>query len=161
MPITIYNPDTHISDMIEAINNALGMMGQRTGFGVGYWSFTQHTGLKTATEVVASNSTLMRTIRRHEHSIENAIRALVQGAYSAECALNGRGAQDLAEVTVMWDDSVISDDKEARDLMKDDIARGLCPKWCYLEKYYGMSEKEARQFTAELGNTSLPLEIGE
>lgn len=163
MPITIYNPDTHISDMVEAINNALGMMGQRTGFGVGYWSFSQNTGLKTATEVVAANSALMRTIRRHEHAIENSIRDLVQGAYSAECALTGRTiSEGEVDVTVVWDDSVINDDKQDRDTMKDDIARGLCPKWKYLVKYYGLSEDDARTFTGEaIDIGALALEIGE
>ncbi len=39
-PMTVYNPDTHIDDMVTAFNNALAVLGFRTGFGAGYWSFT-------------------------------------------------------------------------------------------------------------------------
>lgn len=160
-PITVYNPDTHINEMVAAINNAFGLLGQRAGFGAGYWSFTLAQGLKTATEVVSANSMLMRTIRRHEHAIENSIRDLIQGAYSAECALNGYPVQDMIPVDVLWDDSIISDDKADRDLMKDDIQVGLCPKWRYLVKYQGMSEEDARKFTGEMEDKALPQELGE
>lgn len=160
-PVTIYNPDTHVADMVDALNNALGLLGQRTGFGVGYWSFNLNSGLKTATEVVAANSVLMRTIRRHEHSIENSLRRLIQGAYSAECALHGHMLAELPGVTVIWDDSVISDDKADRDQMKDDISRGLCPKWRYLTTYYSMSEEDARAFTGELSDVSITPMVGE
>ena len=161
VPVTVYNPDTHIDDMVTAINNALGILGQRTGFGAGYWSFTLGQGLKTATEVVSANSQLMRTIRRHEHAIENSVRDLVQGAYSAECSLNGHLITEPIPVDILWDDSVITDDKADRDMMKDDIARGLCPKWKYLTKYQGMSEEEAKTYTGETSGVALDVEIGE
>lgn len=160
-PMTVYNPDTHIDDMVTAFNNALAVLGFRTGFGAGYWSFTLGQGLKTATEVVSTNATLIRTIRKHEHSIENSVRDLVQGAFAAECAMNGCRVDEPVPVDILWDDSVISDDKADRDMMKDDIARGLCPKWKYLVKYQGMSEEDAKAFTDEVSNVSLDAELGE
>ena len=36
-----------------------------------------------------------------------------------------------------------------RETMKDDVARGLCPRWVYVAKYYGMSDEETRAFTGE------------
>lgn len=160
-PMTVYNPDTHIDDMVTAFNNALAVLGFRTGFGAGYWSFTLGQGLKTATEVVSTNATLIRTIRKHEHSIENSVRDLVQGAFSAEYAMNGYKVDEPVPVDILWDDSVISDDKADRDMMKDDIARGLCPKWKYLVKYQGMSEEDAKAFTSETGGVSLDADLGE
>lgn len=159
--MTVYNPDTHIDDMVTAFNNALAVLGFRTGFGAGYWSFTLGQGLKTATEVVSTNATLIRTIRKHEHSIENSVRDLAQGAFAAECAMNGYKVDEPVPVDILWDDSVISDDKADRDMMKDDISRGLCPKWKYLVKYQGMSEEDARAFTGETGGVSLDAELGE
>lgn len=160
-PMTVYNPDTHIDDMVTAFNNALAVLGFRTGFGAGYWSFTLGQGLKTATEVVSTNATLIRTIRKHEHSIENSVRDLVQGAFVAECAMNGYKVDEPVPVDILWDDSVISDDKADRDMMKDDIARGLCPKWKYLVKYQGMSEEDAKAFTGETGGVALDEDLGE
>lgn len=159
--MTVYNPDTHIDDMVTAFNNALAVLGFRTGFGAGYWSFTLGQGLKTATEVVSTNATLIRTIRKHEHSIENSVRDLIQGAFTAECAMNGYKVDEPVPVDILWDDSVISDDKADRDMMKDDIARGLCPKWKYLVKYQGMSEEDAKAFTSETGGVALDADLGE
>lgn len=160
-PMTVYNPDTHIDDMVTAFNNALAVLGFRTGFGAGYWSFTLGQGLKTATEVVSTNATLIRTIRKHEHSIENSVRDLVQGAFAAECAMNSYKVDEPVPVDILWDDSVISDDKADRDMMKDDIARGLCPKWKYLVKYQGMSEEDAKAFTSETVGVALDADLGE
>ena len=148
-PVSVYNPDTHVTDMVEALNCALSTLGLKCGFGQQYWSFDLASGLKTATEVVSANSTLMRTIRRNEKLLGAAIDDVARAAYSCELALSGGAGGDVPHVRVDWDDSVMTDDKADRDMMKDDISRGLCPRWRYLSRYYGMSEGEARAFTGE------------
>ena len=144
MPVSVYNPDTHVADMVDALNCALSTLGLKCGFGQQYWSFDLASGLKTATEVVSANSTLMRTIRRNEKLIGGAIDDVFRAAYACET-----GAADVPHVRIDWDDSVMTDDKADRDMMKDDISRGLCPRWKYLVAYYGMDEAEARAFTGE------------
>lgn len=148
-PVSVYNPDTHVADMVEALNCALSTLGLKCGFGQQYWSFDLASGLKTATEVVSANSTLMRTIRRNEELIEAAIDDVARAAYSCEEAASGSAPSEVPHVRVDWDDSVMTDDKADRDMMKDDISRGLCPRWAYLVAYYGMSEEDARAFTGE------------
>ena len=75
--------------------------------------------------------------------------------------MNGYRVDEPVPVDILWDDSVISDDKADRDMMKDDIARGLCPKWKYLVKYQGMSEEDAKAFTSETGSVALDADLGE
>ncbi|WP_291289289.1 phage portal protein [Enorma sp.] len=149
MPVTVYNPSTHVSDMVDALNCALSTLGLKCGFGQQYWSFDLASGLKTATEVVSANSVLMRTIRRNEKLIGGAIDDVARAAYSCESALSGAAPADVPHVRIDWDDSVMTDDKADRDMMKDDISRGLCPRWMYLVAYYGMDEAKARAFTGE------------
>lgn len=146
-PVTIYNPDTHIDDMISALNCALATLGIKAGFGQQYWSFDLASGLKTATEVVASNATLMRSVRRHENAIEKAACSVVRAAYSCQMALSGTALEEVPSPHITWDDSVVSDSETERNQMKDDIARGLCPAWMYPVKYWGMDETEARALT--------------
>ena len=150
MPVSVYNPDTHVADMVEALNCALSTLGLRCGFGQQYWSFDLASGLKTATEVVSANSTLMRTIRRNEKLIGGAVDDVARAAYATEEAVSGSPVAEVPHVSIDWDDSVMTDDKADRDMMKDDIARGLAPRWQYLARYYGMSEDEARAFTGEV-----------
>lgn len=149
VPVTVYNPDTHIDDMVSALNCALATLGIKAGFGQQYWSFDLASGLKTATEVVASNATLMRSVRRHENAIEGAMAAVVSAAYATEEALSGRPLADVPRPGVTWDDSVVTDSETERAQMKDDIARGLCPAWMYPVRYWGMDEAEARAFTGD------------
>ena len=145
VPVTIFTPDLQAEDMERAINNALSIFSSKCGLGPNYWSFTRGGVNKTAREVVSDNSQLFRNVRRHEKAVEEAIARLVSGAYSAEVALRTGSMPADAPVAVTWDDSVVEDTEAERALMKDDIARGLCPAWLYPMRYYGMDELEARR----------------
>ena len=152
MPVTVFNPDLRTAQTEQAINDALSLLSWRCGLGNGYFSFDRATGLKTATEVVASNSQLARNIRRHQRAFGKAMCGVVRGAYAMElAAAEGRHVADadVPQVDVAWDDSVIVDEETERAAMKDDIARGLCPAWVYPVRYYGMGEADARALTGE------------
>ncbi len=146
-PINVYNPETHIVDMTQALNSALSIMSVKCGFGQGYFSFDFKQGLKTATEVVANNSQLYRNIRRHEKRLGISIKEIIQAAYLIEASFSGVefNEDELPQVTITWDDSVMIDTEAERTNMKDDIARGLCPAWYYPAKYYGLSEADAKE----------------
>lgn len=154
-PVSVYNPDTHVDDMVASLDCALSTLGLKAGFGQNYFSFDRASGLKTATEVVSDSASLMRNVRRHENAIEAALVSVVRAAYATEEALNGRVLADVPYPEVTWDDSVVTDTEAERATMKDDIARGLCPAWLYPAKYYGMDEAEARAFTGD-GAPGLP-----
>ena len=79
----------------------------------------------------------------HPHAMQDTVR--LAHARSDGIAVPG--------LEVEWDDSVIEDTQAARTQMKDDIARGLCPRWRYLARFYGMTEEEARAFTGEAEGT--------
>ena len=152
MPVTVFNPDLRTGATEQAINDALSLLSWRCGLGNGYFSFDRATGLKTATEVVASNSQLARNIRRHQRAFGKAMCGVVRAAYAMELAAGTGGHvadADVPQVDVAWDDSVIVDEETERAAMKDDIARGLCPAWVYPVRYYGMGEAEARALTGE------------
>lgn len=148
-PVSVYNPDTHVGDMVASLDCALSTLGLKAGFGQDYFSFDRASGLKTATEVVSDNAALMRNVRRHENAIEAALTSVVRAAYATEEALNGRPLAEVPHPSVTWDDSVVTDTEAERATMKDDIARGLCPAWLYPARYYGMDEAEARAFTGD------------
>lgn len=154
-PITVYDPGTRADESETAMNAALSMLSVKCGFGPNYFSFTRQGGLKTAREVVSDNSVLYRNLRKHEGKVGEALRRVLAGAYAAEVGVRTGEAPSEARVEVTWDDSVVEDADAERETMKDDVARGLCPKWRYVSKYYNMSEEEAREFTGEAGGASL------
>lgn len=143
-PVTVYNPDMQMAERESALNAALSLFSAKCGFGPNYFSYSRQAGLRTATEVVSDNSALYRNVKRHEAGVGESISRLLAGLWSAECALNGRGEPPDPRVEVQWDDSVVEDTAAERALMKDDIARGLCPAHLYPMRYYGLSEEDAR-----------------
>lgn len=149
IPVTVYNPELRVDESEQSIDDALSLMSLKCKLGPNYFSFTRSQGLRTATEVVSDNSVLLRAVRANENEAGAAIAQAMRGTYASWCFVSGHPLSDVPELEVAWDDSVIEDTATARQQMKDDISRGLCPRWMYLQRFYGMSEDEARAFTGE------------
>lgn len=72
-------PALRTSSQSEAFRIALQMLGDLTGFGIGYFDFDESHGyVRTATEVSSDNSALMRNIRRHENALQDPIVAIAR-----------------------------------------------------------------------------------
>lgn len=153
-PVTVFNPDLRAGDIARDIDLALSLLSLKCGFGQAYFSFDGHQGIRTATEVSADNSQLFRNVRRHENRLGAAIERAVRGAWAMErAARTGLVVRDgdVPPVEVRWDDSIVTDTASERAMMKDDIARGLCPPWLYPMRYYGLSKTEAKALTSGAG----------
>ena len=69
-----FAPALRTPSQSEAFRIALQMLGDLTGFGIGYFDFDESRGyVRTATEVSSDNSALMRNIRRHENALRSPI----------------------------------------------------------------------------------------
>ena len=137
------------SSIHEVYSDACAALGDECGFGSQYFRPDKAGGLKTATEVSADNSALMRNIRNHENALGKELGRLLTSL--CECARIHCGAQ-IAEdsaVTVVWDDSIITDTQAEKAQMLAEIAAGVVPKWMYLVRFYGKSEDEARRLMPE------------
>lgn len=159
LPVTVFAPDMQAGEMELAMNNALSVFSAKCGLGPNYWSFTRQGVNKTAREVVSDNAQLMRNCRRHERAVGAQVRRLVAGTWCAEVALRTGAMPEPPEVEVTWDDSVVEDTEAERAMMKDDIARGLCPAWLYPMRFYGMGEAEARALVAQAAVPAFPEEL--
>ena len=74
-----FAPALRTSSQSEAFRIALQMLGDLTGFGIGYFDFDESHGyVRTATEVSSDNSALMRNIRRHENALQGPIVAIAR-----------------------------------------------------------------------------------
>ena len=72
---------------------ALQTLGDLCGFGINYFDLENVGYVKTATEVSADNSALMRNIRRHERALEGAIVGICRALLAAEKAPQRRAAR--------------------------------------------------------------------
>lgn len=140
-----FAPAMRTSSIFEAYSAACSALGDECGFGSQYFKPDKAGGLKTATEVSADNSALMRNIRNHENALGRELGRLLGSL--VECARIHCGAdvEEGAEpVEVVWDDSIITDTQAEKQQMLAEIAAGVVPKWMYLARFYGKSEEEAQ-----------------
>ncbi len=145
-----FAPSMRTQSIHEVYADACAALGDECGFGSQYFRPDKSGGLKTATEVSADNSALMRNIRNHENALGKELGRLLTSL--VECARVHCGApvEEGAEpVTVAWDDSIITDTQAEKTQMLAEIAAGVVPRWAYLARFYGMSEEEARAAAPE------------
>lgn len=107
---TIYefSPVLRTEDQARAFRVALQTLGDLCGFGINYFDLENVGYVKTATEVSADNSALMRNIRRHEHALEGAIAGICRALLAAERRL-GVELPDEGLMHATFDDGIITD----------------------------------------------------
>lgn len=140
-----FAPQMRVSSIYEVYSAACSALGDECGFGSQYFKPDKSGGLKTATEVSADNSALMRNIKNHENALGKELSKLLTGL--CECARLHCGAaieEAMAPVQIKWDDSIITDTSAEKQQMMAEIAAGVVPKWMYLVSFYGMSEEQAK-----------------
>ena len=150
-----FAPALRTSSQSEAFRIALQMLGDLTGFGIGYFDFDESRGyVRTATEVSSDNSALMRNIRRHENSLQGPIVAI---ARAVMCVSRGFGEDipDEGAMRVMFDDSIIQDvaAEKAQDMAEVGVTMNA---WEYRAKWYGEDEKTAKARARGLAKDKAP-----
>ena len=126
-------PTLRTEAQARAFRVALQTLGDLCGFGIDYFDFDKAGCMKTATEVSADNSALMRNIRRHEHALEGAIAGVCRALLAVERAL-GVSLPDEGQVRVAFDDSIITDTTAEKWQDMDEVAAGLMQGWEYRAK---------------------------
>lgn len=138
-----FAPAMRTESQKEAYRLALQTMGDLCGFGLGYFDVDDSGGVKTATEVSADNSQLMRNIRKHENALARSIKQITRAVLF--CAREHLGAPlgDPGLITVNFDDSIISDTaaQKAQDLAEVGVTMNA---WEYRRKWYGEDEETAK-----------------
>lgn len=138
-----FAPALRTEAQVEAFRVALQMLGDLCGFGISYFDFDNVGYVKTATEVSADNSALMRNIRRHEHVLAGAVAGISRAVLAAARKL-GADLPDEGEVRVGFDDSIITDTSAEKRLDMDEVAAGLMDAQEYRRKWHGAGGSASR-----------------
>ena len=140
-----FAPSMRTGAIHEVYADACAALGDECGFGSQHFRPDKAGGLKTATEVSADNSALMRNIRNHENALGKELGRLLTAL--CECSRIHCGAtveEGFKPVEVVWDDSIITDTSAEKTQMMAEVAAGIVPKWMYLARFYGMTEEDAK-----------------
>jgi hypothetical protein len=150
-PIITSSSDTIRWDAyINAINVELDYLSSKCGLGENYFKF-DGSALATATQVISENSTLYRTIKKHEILLENVLRGITRTViYAANTFTNNPiGEVDDDEIKIKFDDSIIEDRESEMRRDREDMNSGVLSKVEYRMKWYAEDEDTAKKKVAD------------
>jgi A118 family predicted phage portal protein len=154
--------ELRVDEHIAAINAFLSILCLQTGFSAGTFTFDQHTGLKTATEVVSENSKTYKTIKTVQNQLRPAIEHLVRNIVDVAILYgmtdeDGNSIERLAapgyHVTITFDDGVTQDRQTNINEGVMLVGAGLLSKYTFLtdSKYgQGLTPEQAEEELARI-----------
>jgi hypothetical protein len=105
--------------------------------------------MATATQVVHTEAEKMQNKSLHEQYLEVEIIKLVKAICELSTVIGN--PIDASEVSIVWEDSVIVDTAEQKQLAMSEIDNGVLSKEEYRVKFYGETDEEAKEKIAEIG----------
>ncbi len=138
-----FAPPLRTEQQVRAYRSAWQTLGDSCGFGLNYFDVDDSGGIRTATEVASDNSTLMRNIKKYENSLENAIAAISKAVLQG-LRISGENLPPEGQVSVQWDDSIITDTAAEKAQDMAEVSAGLMAAWEYRMKWYGEDEATAK-----------------
>lgn len=162
--------ELRVEEHVAAINAFLSILCMQVGFSAGTFTFDQHTGLKTATEVVSENSKTFKTIRTIQNqltpALEHLVRNIIDVAILYETQWEGQSVESLAaggyHVQIVFDDGVTQDRQTNIQEGVMLVGAGMLSKYTFLtDKKYGQgltpeeAEAELARIREENGTGSV------
>ena len=126
------------------IQDQLNLLSSKCGFGETYYRFDGGS-ITTATQVISENSTMFRTIKKHEISLEQVLVELCRIILRLGNASMNAGLNEDIEISVDFDDSIIED--KATDFSRDMqlLQAGIMNDWEFRAKWMNESPDEAKK----------------
>ena len=122
------------------LQDMLNVLSSKCGFGENHYKFDRG-NISTATQVISENSSMFRTIKKHEIILEDVLIELCRIILRLGNTYMGAGLNEDVEISVDFDDSII-EDKQAefsRDMQL--LNAGIMNDWEFRMKW--MNEDEA------------------
>lgn len=125
------------------IQDQLNILSSKCGFGETYYRFDGGS-IATATQVISENSTLFRTIKKHEIILEQVLDELCRVILRLGNAAMGLGLDENVEISIDFDDSIIEDDTTnfSRDMQM--LSAGIMNDWEFRAKWMNEDEETAK-----------------
>lgn len=126
-----------------AVQDMLNMLSARCGFGENHYKFNNGS-VATATQIVSENSTLFRTIKKHEIVLEGMLKELARTILRMGNLYCGQHLNVDVECTIDFDDSII-ENKDV-DFQRDAamVSMGILNPWEFRMKWMNESEETAK-----------------
>ena len=161
LKITDNSVELRVEEHIAALNAFLSILCLQVGFSASTFSFDEHGGVKTATEVISENSKTYKTIKTVQNQLRPALEHLVRNIIDVSVLYGvqwqGQSVESLAKngyhVNVVFDDGVTQDRQTNINEGVMLVGAGLLSKYTFLiDKKYGqgLTEEEANAELARI-----------
>lgn len=138
--ITPIDMNLRTAEHNAGIQDMLNILSSKCGFGENHYRY-DNGGTATATQVISENSTMFRTIKKHEIILESVIIELARIILRLGNTYMNAGLNEDVEISVDFDDSIIEDKQSdfSRDMLM--LNAGILNHWEFRMKW--MNEDEA------------------
>ena len=142
--ITPIDMNLRTAEHNTGIQDQLNLLSSKCGFGENHYRFDQGS-VATATQVISENSTMFRTIKKHEIILEQVLIELCRIILRLGNTAMNAGLNEDVEISIDFDDSIIED--EATDFSRDMqlLNAGIMNDWEFRAKWMNESPEEAKK----------------
>lgn len=128
--------NTGIQDMLNALSS-------RCGFGENHYRFDGGS-VATATQIISENSTMFRTIKKHEIILESVLKELCRIILHVGNTMLHQSLNEDVEISIDFDDSIIED--KATDFSRDMqlLNAGIMNDWEFRMKWLNEDKETAK-----------------
>lgn len=141
--ITPIDMSLRTAEHSTGIQDQLNMLSSKCGFGEVHYRFDGGS-VATATQVISENSTMFRTIKKHEIILESVLVELCRIILRLGNTAMNAGLNEDVEISIDFDDSIIEDKTAERANDRQDLAAGILNRWEYRAKWYNEDEETAK-----------------
>jgi len=139
-----YNPTLRVAENAEGIQKMLDIFSFKIGLGEGFYQLDDNGTIKTATEYTGSKQTLVKNVSKEMISISEALIQVIKAIlWIGTNVLQVPGVKADAQVTILADDSYITDEHTERKMWQEEIALALRSPIEYRMRFFGESLEDA------------------
>jgi len=141
-----YNPTLRVDENIAGIQKMLDIFSFKVGLGEGFYQLDDNGTIKTATEYTGSKQTLVKNVSKEMISVSEALIQVVRAIlWIGANVLKAPGVMADAKITILADDSYITDEHTERKMWQEEVAQGLRSPIEYRVRFFGESLVDATQ----------------
>lgn len=141
--ITPIDMNLRTAEHNTGIQDQLNLLSSKCGFGENHYRFDQGS-VATATQVISENSTMFRTIKKHEIILEQVLVELCRIILRLGNTAMSAGLNEDVEISIDFDDSVIED--KGTDFSRDMqmLSAGILNDWEFRMRWLNEDEQTAK-----------------
>lgn len=131
------------------IQDQLNLLSSKCGFGETYYRFDGGS-VATATQVISENSTMFRTIKKHEIILEQVLVELCRIILRLGNTAMNAGLNEDVEISIDFDDSIIEDKQSdfSRDMQL--LNAGIMNDWEFRAKWMNEDDETAKKMLPKM-----------